>query len=77
MFAWAAIGAAFGPLLIVLLMGRQVDGAFRFAAIATGFLLTVFLNWQPDSPGDVLERVLPFVLAGSVAWLGSRKKEGT
>ena len=74
LFAWAAIGSAFGPLLIVLLMGQPIKGAYRLAAVFFGFSLTVYFNWQPNSPGDVLERVLPFFIALAIAWLGREDK---
>lgn len=74
LFAWAAIGSAFGPLLIVLLMGCQVPTKVRFISILTGFVLTVLLSWHADIPGDILERVLPFLLAFAIAWIG-RKQE--
>jgi len=70
LFAWAALGSAFGPLLIVLLMGYQVKGIYRLLAILSGFGLTIYFNWQANSPGDILERVLPFVLAFIVAFIG-------
>ncbi len=73
LFAWAAIGAAFGPLLIVLMLGYQVPGKIRFLSISLGFSLTVVLSWQPNSPGDILERVIPFALAFGIAWLGKKK----
>lgn len=74
LFAWAAIGSAFAPLLIVMLTGHNVKGSYRFAAIFVGFTLTVMLNWQENSPGDVLERVLPFILAGVIAYMGKETK---
>ena len=70
LFAWAALGAAFAPLLIVLLFGKPIKGSFRFAAILSGFLLTIYFNWQENSPGDILERVLPFAVAFIIALLG-------
>ncbi|XQW83436.1 sodium/proline symporter [Thalassotalea piscium] len=70
LFAWAAIGSAFAPLLIVLLLGKPVKGSYRFAAIFVGFTLTVYLNWQENSVGDILERILPFALAGTIALIG-------
>ena len=73
LFAWAAIGSAFAPLLIVMLLGQPVKGAYRFAAILVGFGLTIYFNWQENSPGDILERVLPFVLAGLIAYVGREK----
>ena len=70
LFAWSALGSAFGPLLIILLMGYQVKTSYRLMAIISGFCLTVYFNWLHDSPGDILERVLPFVLAFVIAYLG-------
>ena len=75
LFAWAAIGSAFAPLLIVMILRGTVSGPYRFGAIFVGFSLTVFLNWQPNSPGDILERVLPFVLAFIIAWSGTSSRE--
>ena len=77
LFAWAAIGAAFGPLLIVILMGYNVKGPYRLAAILLGFSLTVFFNWQENTPGDLLERVLPFFVALAIAYSGKEKPAAT
>lgn len=73
LFAWAAIGAAFGPLLIVLLLGYQVKGQYRFLAILTGFSLTVIFSWMENTPGDIVERLVPFALAFVIAWIGREK----
>jgi sodium/proline symporter len=74
LFAWAAIGSAFGPLLIVILCGYKVSGKFRLAAILIGFCGTVAFNWQANAPGDILERVLPFVLSFAIVWWGRGEK---
>ena len=42
LFAWNALGAAFGPLIIARVMGREPPAAARFWSIVTGFGLTVF-----------------------------------
>jgi sodium/proline symporter len=39
-----------------------------------GFGLTVLISWFPNTPGDVAERILPFILALSIAIMGSRKQ---
>lgn len=75
LFAWSALGSAFGPLLIVLLAGYQVKGKYRLLAIVVGFTLTIFFNWQENSPGDILERVLPFFAALAIAYYGRERKE--
>ncbi|OUS30028.1 hypothetical protein A9Q98_05385 [Thalassotalea sp. 42_200_T64] len=72
LFAWNALGAAFGPLLIVKVISKSVDGKYAFAAIATGFSLSVLLSLLPSAPGDYLERLIPFSLAFVIAWLGRR-----
>ena len=73
LFAWNALGAAFGPLLIVKVMSKSVAGKYAFAAIFIGFFLSVILSLFPSPPGDYLERIVPFVLAFIIAWLGRNK----
>ncbi len=75
LFAWSALGSAFGPLLIVLLMGYKVQGLYRLLAIVSGFSFTVYFNWQVHSPGDIIERVLPFIIAFAIALLGREGKK--
>ncbi len=73
LFAWQALAAAFGPLLVVTLWRGPVAPPWRIAALSAGFLLTVALNWTVDSPGDWAERLLPLTLALVLALLGSRR----
>jgi sodium/proline symporter len=73
LFAWQALAASFGPLLVVTLWRGPVDSGFRIAALSSGFLLTVVLSWTTETPGDWLERYLPMGVALALAWLGSRK----
>jgi Na+/proline symporter len=70
LFAWNALGAAFGPLLIVKVISSSVNGKHAFAAIFVGFFLSVILSLFPSPPGDYLERIIPFVLAFAIAWHG-------
>lgn len=74
LFAWSAAGSAFGPILIMRLLGRSVSSAATLAAMLTGFGLTVVISSFPDTPGDIAERLLPFFLALSIAAGGSRRK---
>lgn len=67
LFAWHAVGSAFGPLLILVLLGRRPPPGRALASMLTGFLLTVGLHWLPDAPGDWVERLVPFLAAGAVA----------
>jgi sodium/proline symporter len=72
LFAWSAAGSAFGPILIMRLLGRSVSERSTLAAMLTGFGLTVVISWFPDMPGDFAERILPFIAAFTIAYLGSR-----
>jgi sodium/proline symporter len=73
LFAWHAIGSAFGPILILRLLGWKIDSRAVLASIATGFGLTVIFNLFPDAPGDWVERLVPLVAAFAVAASGRRK----
>ena len=72
LFAWQALAAAFGPLLIITLWRGPVAANWRIAAMSSGFVLTVILNWTTDTPGDVAERYIPMLIALALAWRGSR-----
>ena len=73
LFAWQALAASFGPLLVITLWRGTVEARYRIAALVCGFVLTVILSWTTETPGDWLERYLPMSLALLLAWLGSRK----
>lgn len=91
LFAWAALGAAFGPIIVMRVMRIEPSGRAILAAMTTGFVLTVFFNamGQLDPaglegvmrtlsdlsrlPGDPFERVVPWVPALAILWLGRMK----
>ncbi len=72
LFAWQALAAAFGPLLIITLWRGPVRSDWRLGAMASGFILTVILSWTADTPGDIVERYIPMLVALSLAWYGTR-----
>jgi sodium/proline symporter len=72
LFAWTALGAAFGPPLLVRLAGFDVPPAALFAAMATGFLGTVCFYWLPNTPGDWLERLVPFFVSLAICLSAAR-----
>jgi len=74
LFAWNAMGAAFGPLLIIRLAGKRVRPGSTLGAMWSGFLLTVVFHVLPDSSGDFLERIVPFVFAMGVALSGGERR---
>jgi sodium/proline symporter len=77
LFAWHAMGSAFGPVLILKLAGFEISGRAVLASIATGFGLTVVAYLLPDAPGDAVERLVPLILAFIVAMLGARRPAPT
>ena len=74
LFAWAALGAAFGPPLLVKLAGFEVPPARVFTAMMVGFAGTVFFYWLPDTPGDWLERLVPFFAALAICAAAARRE---
>ncbi|MDH5308645.1 MAG: sodium/proline symporter [Gammaproteobacteria bacterium] len=62
LFAWSALGAAFGPLVIARVMRREPPAAARFWSIATGFGLTVAFyvlgTFAPAEAGNAAMAVL-------------------
>ncbi|CAN5211770.1 sodium/proline symporter PutP [soil metagenome] len=77
LFAWHALGSAFGPVLILRLRGYELSGNAVLLSIITGFGLTVVFYLLPDQPGDWLERLAPLVIAFAVAWTGRRPTHAT
>jgi sodium/proline symporter len=74
LFAWSSLGSAFGPILILRLMGRTIPAQATLAAMLAGFGLTVLISWFPATPGDFAERILPFIVALAIAAAGSRAR---
>lgn len=72
LFAWSSLGSAFGPILILRLLGRSISAPATLAAMLAGFGLTVLISWAPDMPGDFAERIVPFLIALAIAAGGSR-----
>ena len=72
LFAWTALGSAFGPTVFLRLGGVRLAPGAVLASILTGFGLAVAFYLLPDTPGDVLERVAPFCVALLVLIAGRR-----
>ena len=84
LFAWGAVGAAFGPLLLVRLFGGPVVAPATILSMVLGFGLSVlaynniFGSWLgEDTRGSVFERILPYAVAAGVAWAGTRRQPNT
>jgi Na+/proline symporter len=74
LFAFTVMGAAFGPVLLVRLSGKRVRPACTLGAMWSGFVLTTLFHLLPDSPGDFMERVLPFIAALGIALTGGERR---
>lgn len=74
LFAWSALGAAFGPLVLWRVSGRMLSGPVALASMLAGFATTVLfyaLGAAPASdgllsqaahlPGDPFERIAPWL----------------
>lgn len=85
LFAWSALGAAFGPVVLVRVMQREPAGWAILAAIASGFSVTVFFylagqisgdSWAGQLarlPGDPFERLVPWILPLVLLFAVSRR----
>ncbi|MEQ8691896.1 MAG: sodium/proline symporter [Pseudomonadales bacterium] len=61
LLAWNALGGAFGPLVILRAMGVRLRSESVVTAMLLGFSVALVFNLFIDTPGDVGERMLPFV----------------
>ena len=61
-FAWTALGAALVPMVFSKVFNWKVSSIAAGASVLIGFLMTVILHQLPNTPGDILERVLPMLL---------------
>jgi sodium/proline symporter len=73
LFAWVALGAGFGPIIIMRLAGVKAGGGILFSAMTVGFMLAVIFYLQPNTPGDIVERLLPFASGLLIIWFGRTK----
>lgn len=72
LFAWAAMGAAFGPLLLVTIWRGPVGARPTIVAMLLGFTLSIAAYYLPAHAWKgTLERVVPILVALSVAWFAT------
>lgn len=76
LFAWHALGASFAPLVVMAVLRRPVRPAYALGVLLCGFVFTVLLNWQENTPGDWAERLLPLIATMAIAAVGSRPASG-
>jgi sodium/proline symporter len=79
LFAWAAMGSAFGPLLLIESIKGPIEPKTKLAAMVTGFVLSVcaFYVFPADfSWKGAFERVFPVVVVLSMAIAGYLRMRG-
>ena len=76
LFAWNAMGAAFGPLLMVILWKGRVPFGHTMGAMIVGFTTAVIAYSFPQSQGTWLERIVPYLIAGAIAFTGAHSHKG-
>ncbi|PHZ83251.1 sodium/proline symporter [Paremcibacter congregatus] len=62
MFAWGALGSAFGPVVLLRLAGVRLNPKMILPSMLIGLSLTILFYLQPNSIGDILERLVPFLI---------------
>lgn len=72
LFAWIALGSAFGPTVFMRLAGVRLRAGGVLLSILLGFTLAVMLYLMPNSAGDIAERILPFTAGLLVLFLSRR-----
>jgi sodium/proline symporter len=79
LFAWSAMGCAFGPLLLVTVLRGPVSPGGTIASMLVGFALSAggYLARPLELLGDwsaATERVVAFAAAGAIALAASRRE---
>jgi sodium/proline symporter len=67
LFAWSAMGSAFGPPLLVIVLGRRTTPGQILGAMVSGFCLSVLAYSIPETKGGPWERIAPWVVSLVIA----------
>jgi len=67
------LGAAFGPVVILRLAGVRLNPKMIMPSMVIGLVLTIFFYLKPNSVGDILERMVPFLICFMLLYLTKLK----
>lgn len=70
LFSWVALGAAFGPVILVSCLGMRVRDVFKFIAIIAGFVIAVTAYGFDGSLADVIEKWGSWVAGLAILFIG-------
>ncbi len=70
LFAWVALGAAFGPVVLLKCLGLNIRDGFVFTAILAGFLIAVTAYNISGQLADVIEKWGSWAVGLIILWLG-------
>ncbi len=71
LYAWSALGAAFGPVLILGLMWKGANKYGAIAGMLSGSIITVVWRETPALKGMLYELVPAFIISFLLTWLVS------
>ncbi|MEL7540686.1 MAG: hypothetical protein AAGJ51_07265, partial [Pseudomonadota bacterium] len=77
LFAWVALGAAFGPTVVVRTLGMKPSGVVVLSGMLVGFGLAVAyeLAWIGSGPGAMWKTIAPWIGAFlAMAVIGNLRK---
>lgn len=74
LFAWAAMGAAFGPLILIVITRGPVGARATLLAMVLGFVSSVGAYYLPPHAWKgVFERVVPVLIALAIVYVAGRQ----
>ena len=75
LFSWVALGAAFGPSILVKCSGWNVRGSYVLAAILAGFFTAVIFANVSGGYADIMEKWVSWLLGLIILFIGKTTRE--
>jgi len=73
LFSWVALGAAFGPVVLVSCLGMRVRDVFKFIAIIAGFVIAVTAYGIDGTLADVVEKWGSWAVGLIILFIGKQR----
>ena len=78
LFAWVALGAAFGPTVLARCLGWRMSGVYILLAVVCGFGIAVKASAMPGYPADLMEKWGSWAVGLAILFVGKiRAKQQT